>query len=148
MSTIETTLLCKRNGKAPKPAKQRSSSERVEKLVPQLRRWPRSKRIRRNRQVIDQSGLKVFLLLPQLAAAFEGAQLFSERPERRPGSGQPHAPRVHPGVAQWSDGTDHETEARCWRRKQLAAVAKRPKNSRCFPVPSLCQMVQGSQRET
>ena len=28
-----------------------------------LRRWPRSHRIRRHRQVIDQSGLKVFLLL-------------------------------------------------------------------------------------
>ena len=88
-------------------------------MEPELTRRPRSKRIRRNRQVIDQSGLKVFLLLTQLLAASKGAQLIPERPDRRPRTRKPPEPRVRPCMAQWSDGTDHQTEARCWQRKQL-----------------------------
>ena len=140
--------ICERNRNAPKPTIQRSSSVRVEKRKPELRWRPRSIRIRRNRQVIDQSGLKVFLLLTQLAAAIEGAQLLSERPDGRPGSGQPHAPRVHPGVSQWTNGTDHEIEARFPPWKQLAAVAKWPWNSHRVPVPPLCRMQKESQRES
>jgi hypothetical protein len=139
MSTIETTLLCKRNGDAPKPAIQRSSSKRVEKLGSELRWRPRSIRVRRNRQVIDQSGLKVLLLLTQLAAAFEGAQLFPERPQRRPRSGQPRSPRVHPRIPQWSDRADHEMKARFFlpgnnslpRRVALKSVL----SSRTFFMP-------------
>jgi len=99
---------------------------RGDETWPELTRRPRSKRIRRNRQVIDQSGLKIFLLLTQLLAASEGAQLIHERPGRRPRTGQPPEPRVRPCVAQWSDRTDHQTEARCWHRKQRAAVTKKP----------------------
>lgn len=73
----------------------------------QLRRRPRSKRVWRNRQVIDQSGLKFFLLLPQQVATPEGAQVTGGRPRRRPRTGQPHAPRVRPNMTQWSDGTNH-----------------------------------------
>ena len=93
---------------------------------PELTWRPRSKRIRRNRQVIDQSGLKIFLLLTQLLTASKGAQLIRERPGRRPRTGQPPEPRVRPCMAQWSNRTDHQAEARCWRRKQRAAVAKQP----------------------
>ena len=84
----------------------RSSSARVEKR--ETLRWrPRSRRIRRNRQVIDQTGLKVFLLPPQAAASFEGAQVLAERPSRRPRTGQPHASRVRPRAAKWSNETNH-----------------------------------------
>jgi hypothetical protein len=63
-------------------------------------RWgPRPDRVRRHRLVIDQPGLKVFLLRPQLAAAMDGTQLAAECPDRRARSCESRASRVHPGVA-------------------------------------------------
>jgi hypothetical protein len=64
-----------------------SSSTKVVKRRPELRRRPRPNRIRRYRQVVDQSGLNVFLLLSQLLSAIQGAQLLRERPSRRPRTG-------------------------------------------------------------
>ena len=57
---------------------------------------------------------------------------FLSAPAGGPERGKPPEPRVRPGMAQWSDRTDHQTEARCWHRKQRAAVAKQPEKSRCF----------------
>jgi hypothetical protein len=74
---------------------------------PELRWRPRSWRIRRYRQVIDQPGLEIFLLLTQQAPAVEGTQLAAECPGRRTRTRQPRASRVDPRMAQRSDGTDH-----------------------------------------
>ena len=78
-SSINTILLCKRR-----------------ETGPELRWRPRSWRIRRYRQVIDQPGLEIFLLPTQLVTTRQGAQLVAERPGRRPGSRQPRASRVRP----------------------------------------------------
>ncbi len=81
-----------------------SSCARVCEMEWQLRRRPRSNRVRRNRLVIDQPGLKVLLLLAQPLAADQGTQLAAECPRGRTRSRQPHAARVDPSVAQRSNG--------------------------------------------
>ena len=117
--------------------------------MPELRRWPRSSRIGRNRLIIDQPGLKVLLLLAQPAAATEGTQLAAECPGGRTRTGQPHVSRVSPRTARRTDGTDHQTSARFLRRKQPAAVANRPKKSRCFfPALLYARLLTRSQRTT
>ena len=85
--------------------------------LPELRWRPRSNRIGRNRQIVDQSGLDVLLLLTQLLSAFEGAQLVAERPCGRTGTRQPHVSRVDPRGAQRTDGTDHKTSTRLLRKE-------------------------------
>ncbi len=47
-----------------------------------LRGRPRSNRVRRYRLIIDQPGLKVFLLLAQPAASHQGTQLIARAPRR------------------------------------------------------------------
>ncbi len=101
---------------------------------PSLRWRPWSKRIRRNRFVIDQPRLKVFLLLAQLAAALEGTQLVAECPRGRTRSRQPRASCVHPGRAQWSDGSDHETCARFPYSERRVAIVIRPELASFAPV--------------
>ena len=53
----------------------------------QLRWRPRSNRIGRNRQIISQPGLEVFLLPAQPTATIEGAQLTAQRPDGGPDRG-------------------------------------------------------------
>jgi hypothetical protein len=77
-----------------------------------LRRRPGPRRIRRHRLIIDQPGLKILLLLTQLAAAIQGAQLDAERPGGRTRTRQPRASGIRPCIAQRSDGSDHWTNPR------------------------------------
>jgi hypothetical protein len=92
----------------------------------ELRRRPRAKRIRRDRLVIDQPGLKFFLLLTQLAATVESAQLVAKRPDGRTRARQSRASRVRQSIAQGPDWSDHETCARLLRLEQRAAVVSGP----------------------
>lgn len=80
--------------------------QRVEKLDT-LRRRSGACRIRRHRHVIVQTVLKVFLLLTQSVASFQGAQMLSERPLRRTGTRQSHASRVGPRTSKRSNESNH-----------------------------------------
>lgn len=72
-----------------------------------LRRRSGACRIGRQRRVINQTGIKVFLLLTQTVAPFEGAQMPSERPQRRTRTRQSHASRIGPRTSKRADEFNH-----------------------------------------
>jgi hypothetical protein len=80
---------------------------RVREKWPELRRRPRSRRIRWHRLVIDQPGLDLLLLLAQQAATNEGAQVTPQRPGGRPRPRPPRASRVRPRISNITDGSNH-----------------------------------------
>lgn len=100
-SAIESSFLKETEKLEPQLAfpKLCSKEQRAEGLSGELRRRPRSRRIGRQSQPIDQSGLDLLLLLPKAAATIQGAQLPAERPENRTGARQPHVTPLKPQVS-------------------------------------------------